>query len=73
MKPIFGQLTFSFIQTFLLGINYLRMEYVLSSAALINAKSPQQPITLEPPQLTNGKVTPVSGRMSVAPKMLSES
>ena len=39
----------------------------------MNAKSPQQEIRLEPPELINGKVTPVSGRISVAPKMFSES
>ena len=47
--------------------------YVLSSAALINAISPQHEIILEPPALINGNVTPVSGKISVAPKMLSES
>ena len=34
-----------------------------SSAALINASSPQHAIMLEPPVLINGSVTPVSGRI----------
>jgi len=49
------------------------MAYVLSSAALINAISPQHDIILEPPALIKGNVTPVSGRMSVAPKTFNES
>jgi len=39
---------------------------------LINAKSPQQEIIEEPPADTNGNVTPVSGKISVAPKTLSD-
>ena len=41
------------------------------SAALIKAMRPHEQIILEPPRLINGSVTPVSGSMSVTPKMFS--
>ena len=37
----------------------------------MNASTAQQHIILEPPWLTNGSVTPVSGKISVMPKILS--
>ena len=40
--------------------------------AFINDKSNQDEIILEPPFEINGNVTPVSGKRSVEPKMLSE-
>ena len=38
----------------------------------MNANSAHEQIMLEPPWLTNGRVTPVSGRISVLPKMFSQ-
>ena len=43
----------------------------LLSTAVIKAKIPQHDIMLEPPLLTKGSVTPVSGSTSVEPKMFS--
>ena len=39
----------------------------------MKASNPQQLMILEPPELMKGKVTPVSGSRSVAPKMFSVS
>lgn len=41
------------------------------SVAFRKASRPQVAIMLVPPEETNGKVTPVSGRMSTEPKTLS--
>lgn len=38
----------------------------------MKANSAHEQIMLEPPWLTNGSVTPVSGRMSVIPKILRQ-
>ena len=46
--------------------------YVRSSDALIKASKAHTDIRLEPPILIKGKVTPVRGRISVAPKMLRQ-
>ena len=50
-----------------------RPAQVRLSAALMNARRPQQEMVLEPPRDTKGRVTPVSGSKSVMPKTLSES
>ena len=47
-----------------------RPAQVRLSAALMNARRPQQEMVLEPPRDTKGRVTPVMGRRSVTPKML---
>lgn len=38
----------------------------------MNANSAHEQIMLEPPWLTNGRVTPVSGRISVIPKIFRQ-